>query len=54
MVLSWCRRGECASGSRLYSIAIEGLTDWTTKFECHLDQQITKNIAAGMSPEGAR
>lgn len=22
--------------------------------ECHLDQQITKNIAAGMSPEGAR
>lgn len=23
------------------------------EFECHLDQQITKNIA-GMSPEGAR
>lgn len=24
------------------------------EFEGHLDQQITKNIAAGMSPEGAR
>lgn len=24
------------------------------EFQCHLDQQITENIAAGMSPEGAR